>query len=136
MSLEDNVPMHYTEVGENNFDQMMQEAFIKAHRIASEYNQKVEIAASIQVFPPDVRTPSSGNVSFSVQLKEPKYTSQRFTTALVGGLPVQDGKNVAVAEQYNMFSSKPTIINSKTEKPEVINGTKNNGNEGNPDSPE
>jgi hypothetical protein len=120
MSLIDGKPMQYSDIANGNFDQMLQGAFLKAHKMANEYNQKVEVVASIQVFPPDPRVPNSGNVSFSVQLKEPKYVSQKFTTALVGGVPVNDGKNAAEAEQYNMFDRPEVIEDNNNNNPEVI----------------
>ena len=118
MGLSDKKPMQYTEIAEGNFHKMMQEAFLKAHKLASEYGQKVEVSANIAVFPPDPRSPQNGNLNFSVQLKEPKYTSQRYVTALVGGMPVQDGKNQAEAEQYDMFEIKENVTN----KLEVVDG--------------
>lgn len=126
MSLTDNEPMKYFEIAQGNFDSMMQELFIKGHRMASEFNQKVELSATINIFPPDPRVRESGNVSFSVQLKEPKYTSQKFTTALVGGIPVNEGKSREEAENYNLFD-KPKITENNQQKPEVVDAPEHNG---------
>lgn len=105
------LPMNYKEVGQGNFDEMMQESFLKAHKLASEYNQKVEITASIVILPPDVRTPTTGNHKFSVQIKEPKYTSANYTTVLSGGLPVSDGRTEGDALQFNMFHKQVDPFN-------------------------
>lgn len=119
MSLTNNAPLNYTEIARGEFNRMVQEAFLKAHKIASEYNQKVAVSAEIVVFPPDPRVPTSGNIQFSVQLKEPRYTSQRFTTALSGGLPVSEGRNMEEAETYDMFD-QPQVTDHQPIKPEII----------------
>lgn len=118
MSINDLETMKYSDVGGGHFDEMMQQNFVKAHKIASEYGQKVELVAQISIFAPDPRVPNAANHSFSVQLKEPKYVSMKFTTRLVGGVPISDGKNLAEASQLNIFDEI---------KPEVINGTQNIG---------
>ena len=126
MSLTDKEPLHYTDIAKGNFDCMMQELFIKGHKMAAEFNQKVELNATISIFPPDPRMRNSGNIQFSVQLKEPKYTSVKFTTALIGGLPVNEGIDAAEAEQYSVFDS-PKIIETNNSKMEVFDGTEYNG---------
>lgn len=112
MGLENNEPMSYRSIGQGHFDEMMEQTFLKAHRLAFENNTKVEVVSKITIFPPDVRFPNSGQHQFEVQLKEPKYVSQRFTAALQCGIPLQDGDNIDDANQYNLFSR------------DVSNGTK------------
>ena len=135
MGLIDGEPMHYTEIASGGFNQMMQSAFLKSHKLASEYNQVVEVIASIKIYPPDMRVPNSGNLAFSVQLKEPKYVSQKFTTALVGGMPVKTGRDMADAEQYGLFDS-PQIIAGTNTIPEVVDADKVSGQSGKIDASE
>lgn len=129
MSLQDKLPLQYNDIAQGEFDKMMQQAFLKAHRVAAEYNQKVEITGKISVYPPDPRMPTNGNVSFSVKIKEPEYTSQRFTTALSGGIPINEGRTVAEAETMDLFDVEmqdateedfPEIISHEQQKPEVL----------------
>ena len=109
MSIDDLKPMKYSDVGKGYFDKMLQESFLKAHKLASEYNQRVEVVAKITIFPPDPMMPSTGNHSFEVQVKEPKYVSTRFTTSLFGGLPISDGKNLSEASQVNLFNQRVDV---------------------------
>jgi len=95
MSVEDMQPLRYTEIGRGHFDARMHVDFLRAHRIASEQDQKVELTAKITVYPPDPQARDAGNVSYEVQLREPKYQSHRFTTMLNGGMPGSDGKTTA-----------------------------------------
>jgi len=106
MSIDDLKPMSYKEVGQGNYNKMMEQAFHKAHKLASEYGQRVEVCSKITVFPPDPRIPTSGNHMFEVQVKEPKYVSTRFTTKLHGGLPISDGASLAEATQLNIFATE------------------------------
>jgi len=73
MSANDLKPMEFTAIGNGNYAKMMQQNFLKASAIASQYNQKVEIVSKITIFPPDPRMPEFGNLTFSVQLKEQPY---------------------------------------------------------------
>jgi len=94
--------MQFFELGKGRFAQQVQEAFVKAHKVAFETGEKVPVVVKLNIDPPDPQSPDYGNISWEVDIRIPSRKSIKHITRLSGGLPVSDGTDIAALLQVEM----------------------------------
>ena len=120
MNMQDLQPMQFTEIGQGDLFNKVQEKFLKAVSDAANFGQTITLSLKINVFPPDPQQPSYANVNFEVSNTVPKSRSIKYIARLSGGMPVATSNNINDLMQIDMFENQPIVHDSEpAHKPEI-----------------
>lgn len=100
----------FWQVGRGRLASEVQSLFEQAQIEARERNATVTVALKINVHPPESSDSRFGKISYNTHMKVPEKKSMEFTTELIDGVIVTDGKDEADILQIKLALEFPENV--------------------------